>query len=63
MGTRKVDILEYLFGSRVSARLLKFFFRHPQTAFRVGEIARQIDSNYNTTHSYIKKFEAISLWA
>ena len=61
MGTRKVDILEYLFGSRVSARLLKFFFRHPQTAFRVGEVARQIDSNYNTTHSYIKKFEAISL--
>lgn len=57
----KVDVLEYLLGSRVPARLLKFFFRHPQVAFRVGEVARHIDSNYNTTNAYIKKFETISL--
>ncbi len=58
---KDVDILEYLFGSKVSARLLKFFFRHPQEAFRVGEIARLINSNYNTAHSYIKKFETVGL--
>lgn len=49
-----LDILGELFGSKVKARLLKFLFRHPNEAFRVGEIARRIQSNYNTTHSYIK---------
>lgn len=61
MPLQDVDILEYLFGSKVASRLLKFLFRHPQEAFRVGEIARLIDSNYNTSHSYIKKFERIGL--
>lgn len=58
---KDIDILEYLFGSKVASRLLKFLFRHPDESFRVGEIARLIDSNYNTTHSYIKKFAAIEL--
>lgn len=56
-----VDVLAHLFGSKVAARLLKFLFRHPQEAFRVGEVARLIGSNYNTTHNYIKEFEIIDL--
>jgi len=55
------DILGELFGSKVKARLLKFLFRHPAEAFRVGEIARRIQSNYNTTHSYIKDLYRIGL--
>lgn len=55
------DILGELFGSKVKARLLKFLFRHQEEAFRIGEIARRIQSNYNTTHSYIKDLYKIGL--
>ncbi len=56
-----IDILGELFGSKVKARLLKFLFHHPQEAFRIGEIARRIQSNYNTTHSYMKDLYRIGL--
>lgn len=55
------DILGELFGSKVKARLLKFLFRRSEEAFRIGEIARHIQSNYNTTHSYMKDLYKIGL--
>ncbi len=55
------EILSRFLGSRTEARLLRFLFRHPGQWFRVGEIARLIKSNYNTTNSYIGVLEEVGL--
>ena len=55
------EVLGKLFGSDTQARALKFLFHHPTETFRVGEIAREIQANYNTTHAYLQTLEQIGL--
>ena len=57
----KQEILAPLFGSKTEARLLRFLFGHPAGEFRLGEIARRIRANYNTTSGYIQQFLDIGL--
>lgn len=52
-------ILDIILGSETRARVLKFFFRHQGDSFRIGEIARAIRQNYNTTASFIEELERI----
>lgn len=54
-------ILDILLGSETRARTLKFFFRHTGETFRIGEVARRILQNYNTTASYIADLEKIGV--
>lgn len=54
-------ILDLLLGSETRSRVLKFFFRHANEAFRIGEIARLIRQNYNTTASYVEELEKIGV--
>ena len=53
------EVLGKLFGSETQARTLKFLLHHSMETFRVGEVAREIKSNYNTTHSYLQTLEEI----
>ena len=53
------EVLGKLFGSETQARTLKFLLHHPSETFRVGEVAREIQANYNTTHSYLQTLEEI----
>jgi DNA-binding MarR family transcriptional regulator len=55
------EILSKFLGSETEARLLRFLFHHPGQWFRVGEIARRIKGNYNTTNAYIGVLEEIGL--
>lgn len=54
-------ILDIILGSETRARVIKFFFRHSGAAFRIGEVARLIRQNYNTTASYVEDLEKISV--
>lgn len=54
-------ILDTILGSETRARVLKFFFRHSNEAFRIGEVARLIRQNYNTTASYVEDLEKIGV--
>lgn len=55
-------ILDIILGSETRARVLKFFFRHQQDeTFRIGEVARVIRQNYNTTASFIEELEKIGV--
>lgn len=46
--------LDLLLGSQTRARVLRFFFRHEGEAYRIGEVAKTIDQNYNTTASFVE---------
>lgn len=61
MSKQHQEILSRFLGSRTQARLLRFLFRNPGRWFKVGEVARRIRSNYNTTNSYIGVLEEINL--
>ncbi|MBI3335556.1 MAG: hypothetical protein HY001_03600 [Candidatus Portnoybacteria bacterium] len=54
-------IFDILLGSETRARTLKFFFRHTGETFRIGEVARRILQNYNTTASYIADLEKVGI--
>jgi len=54
-------ILDTIVGSETRSRVLKFFFRHNNQSFRIGEIARLIRQNYNTTASFIEDLERIGV--
>ena len=40
-------MLEHLFGSKTRLRLLRLFFTHPETAYFVREMAREVKSQIN----------------
>ncbi len=47
--------LDIILGSQTRARVLRFFFRHEGQDFRIGEVAKAILQNYNTTSSFIEE--------
>jgi len=48
-------VLDILLGSQTRSRALRFFFRHENEAFRIGEVAKAISQNYNTTASFVEE--------
>ena len=57
----KEKILDTVLGSETKARVLRFLLRHPSKAFKLGEIARIINQNYNTTASFIDDLESVGI--
>lgn len=54
-------LLDTILGSETRARVLKFFFRRANESFRIGEAARLIRQNYNTTSSYVEELTKIGV--
>lgn len=54
-------VLDIIVGSETRARVLKFFFRHNNESFRIGEVARLIRQNYNTTASFVEELEKVGV--
>lgn len=54
-------VLDTIVGSETRARVLKFFFRHNNESFRIGEVARLIRQNYNTTGSFVEELEKVGV--
>jgi len=61
MISTKEKILDTVLGSETKARVLRFLLRHPSKAFKLGEIARIINQNYNTTASFIDDLECVGI--
>lgn len=61
MISTKKKILDTILGSETKARVLRFLLRHPSKSFKLGEIARIIDQNYNTTASFVDDLENIGI--
>lgn len=57
----KEKILDTVLGSETKARALRFILRHPSQSFKLGEIARIINQNYNTTASFIDDLERVGI--
>ena len=54
-------VLDALLGSQTRARVLRFFFRHEGQDFRIGEVAKAILQNYNTTASFIEELAKVGV--
>jgi len=54
-------VLDTLLGSQTRARVLRFFFRHENEAFRIGEVAKAISQNYNTTASFVEELAEVGI--
>ena len=54
-------MLEYLFGSKTRLKLLRLFFRHPQTSFFVRELARELAVQVNAVRRELELLVAADL--
>lgn len=54
-------VLDTLLGSQTRSRSLRFFFRHENEAFRIGEVAKAISQNYNTTASFVEELAKVGV--
>jgi len=55
------QILEHLFDSTTKVRLLRLFYRNPESDFSIQEIKKKIKCDRNSIVSQIKKLENIKL--
>jgi len=56
-------MLEHFFGSKTRLRLLKTFFRSPERAFYVRELARLVETQLHAVRREIDNLERLSLIA
>lgn len=54
-------MLEHFFGSKTRLKLLKVFFRQPERAFYVRELARQIDTHLHAVRREIANLEKVQI--
>lgn len=54
-------MLEHFFGSKTRLKLLKTFFRHPERAFYVRELARHIDTQLHAVRREIENLEKLGV--